>query len=165
MSGGGVILCLRRNDGVGVMSFIYHTGISHLERVEVTYDPDTFEAELVEVSEPVVTAWDRTPPASAERPVGAWSVTPDADGVVFDERDAVDLESPADLQERMKQDAAVTGERVSEPLLVEVRHDLDSQQTDTSAGSRARITGRRFRNTGRGARGRVHVVSTGRRDG
>ena len=50
--------------------------IAHTEAIEYRYDPegDTFDARVVDASEPVVTRWDGDPPARDERDVGRWDV-------------------------------------------------------------------------------------------
>ena len=120
----------------------YPRAVAHVEDLEVKYNPslDTFEAEIIESTRPVVTRWDMDAPQENERAVSSWDVTPQRAGVLVTERDAVDIDLPADLQRRMRDDAAVSGEPVTEALRLRLDHDLDSNSTSVSRATRPRAT-------------------------
>ena len=79
--------------------------IMHDEEVEVQITAGgEAETRKVSASEPVVTAWDQSAPASMERAVGSWSVSPSGQGV-----NAVqtgNLELPMETKNRLKELAA-----------------------------------------------------------
>ena len=110
--------------------------IAHTEAIEYRYDPegDTFDARVVDASEPVVTRWDGDPPARDERDVGRWDVVPHSDGV-----DAVDsgrVSIPDDVRADLRARAAQTGAPVSSTTTLSYRHDLDSRETTTDLPAR-----------------------------
>ncbi len=110
--------------------------IAHTEAIEYRYDPegDSFDARVVEASEPVVTRWDADPPARDERDVGRWDVVPHSDGV-----DAVDsgrVSIPEDVRAELRARAAQTGGPVSSTTTLSYTHDLDSRETTTDLPAR-----------------------------
>ena len=109
----------------------------------MAYDPDTdsFEAEIVESTRPVVTAWDDSAPAPVSRTVSSWAVTPGTDDVTIDEADLVDFQLPADLERRMREDSRLTGEPVRETVRIRLDHDLDASATSVrrAASPRAAV--------------------------
>ena len=119
--------------------------IEHNEQVEYSYDPDTdrFHAKLISASEPVVTAWDKSPPHRDERPVGTWDVTANNDGIQVTDSGRVGWNE--DTKEELRRQAQQTGARVSTVSTMRYRHDIDSQDTQNfqmdgseSLASRAR---------------------------
>ena len=110
--------------------------IAHTEAIEYRYDPegDTFDARVVDASEPVVTRWDGDPPARDPRDVGRWDVVPHSDGV-----DAVDsgrVSIPDDVRADLRARAAQTGAPVSSTTTLSYTHDLDSRETTTALPAR-----------------------------
>ena len=110
--------------------------IAHTEAIEYRYDPegDSFDARVVEASEPIVTRWDADPPARDPRDVGRWDVVPHSDGV-----DAVDsgrVSIPEDVRDELRARAAQTGAPVSSTTTLTYTHDLDSRETTTDLPAR-----------------------------
>ena len=107
--------------------------IEHQEQVEYSYDPmtDTYDAQLVASSEPVVTEWDKSSPSRDEREVGTWDVTPADDGVIVQNRERVTI--PDAVKARLKQAADERGEAVSETSTLRFNHDLDTRETEHHA--------------------------------
>ena len=107
--------------------------IAHDEQIEYSYNPETgdYSGRLVESSEPVVTAWDRSPPVPEERAVGAWDVVPNNDGVQVEASGRVTV--PESIKAQLKAQAEQTGEPTTTTATHRVQHDLDTRETDTSA--------------------------------
>ena len=79
-------------------------------------------------SQPVVKAWDRTPPARKERPVGTWDVIPTTDGVQTDNVQRAEI--PDEIKAQLRAEARRTGQTVTATADVRYQHDLDSGETD-----------------------------------
>ena len=105
--------------------------IAHHEQVKYRYDPETgnVDARLVEPTEPVVTAWDRSSPAREQRDVGAWDVVPNNDGVDVTQSQRVSV--PESVKAQLRREAERTGGPVTRVTTMRYQHDLDTR--DTSA--------------------------------
>ena len=98
-----------------------------------TYDPDTgqFGANLVQSSKPVVTSWDPSMPATEERQVGNWEVTPTRDGVSALTGEGAELEVPENVQADLRKRAEQEGGSASASAFVHFSHDLVTRETDS----------------------------------
>ena len=103
--------------------------ISHRERIEASYDPETgqYSARLVESSDPVVTQWDESAPERDERDVGSWTVTPSRDDVQANGSGRVTI--PDNMRAALKRKAEETGETASSTAALTYTHDLDTRST------------------------------------
>ena len=112
--------------------------IAHDERVMYSYNPesDEYSARIIESSEPVVTAWDDSPPVREERPVGTYDVTPDNDGTAATNVGRVTI--PDDIKAQLQSEAEQRGEPVSTVTTLRYEHDLDSRDTTTRAANAER---------------------------
>ena len=109
--------------------------VAHVEDVEYGYDPatDSYTASVVDVGEPVVTAWDQTPPQEVARQVEAWTITPRKRGIIAEEHgDVREIPVPPGVKAQLISEAAAEGGPVTSRRQVRVDHDLDSGDT-TSA--------------------------------
>ena len=120
----------------------YPREIAHRERVEYSFDPSTgdYSASIVESSEPVVTNWDDSPPASDQRSVGGWDVVPGQDGVVAD-RNEGEIPIPEGIKQRLALQAEKEGGVATTTDTLDYHHDLDTRDTQAKPvrPSRARV--------------------------
>ena len=111
-------------------------------RANFQYDPSNgeYSANIVESSEPVVTNWDETPPASDQRSVGGWDVVPGQDGVVAD-RNEGEIPIPEGVKQRLALQAEKEGGVATTTDTLDYHHDLDTRDTQAKPvrPSRARV--------------------------
>ena len=118
--------------------------LGHDELTEYRYTPQDGQvvAHVLEAREPVVLAWDRTPPAEVVRGVGSWGVTPRADGVDLERRQRATV--TPDVERRLREAAGDGEEDVTQRETLRFWHDLDTNETETRAlprgGAYARTT-------------------------
>ena len=117
----------------------YPRRIKHVETVEYRYDPETkaYSAEVLQAEEPIVTAWDDTPPPADPRTVGIWDVSPREDGIDVVEQDKAQQQIPHEqLRKQLQEQAERTGQPVSLVRRLEYEHDLDTRDTSHSVKQR-----------------------------
>ena len=110
----------------------YPRQIAHDEVVEAHLDPETgnVSTKVVDKSEPIVTAWDRSAPTTTERPVGSWAVSPTTRDIEVAE--GADARLPDEVQKQLQ---AIAQQNGGEPVQVTIRlsHDLDTDETTATA--------------------------------
>ena len=113
----------------------YPRHIEHRERLEYSYDPEDgeYSARVVDSSEPVVTAWDRSAPTREERDVGSLSVTPNNDGVEVYSTGRATI--PDEVKAQLKAEAERTGETSNTTQALIYTHDIDTRDTETRPGN------------------------------
>ena len=78
-----------------------------------------------------MTAWDPSLPATDERDVGNWEVTPSRNGVFAEMGESAAPEVPENVQAQLRERAEQEGGPVSSTASVRFSHDLATRETET----------------------------------